>query len=77
MTLILNKHRKDNSDGLIFGNVNINSDINSRFDQMKFLLQGKVDILVLTETKLDNCFPTNQFLIKGYSKPLRLDRNRK
>lgn len=77
MTLILNKHRQDNSDGLIFGNVNINSNINSRFDQMKFLLQGKVDILVLTETKLDNCFPTNQFLIKGYSKPLRLDRNRK
>ena len=77
MTLILNKHRKDHSDGLIFGNVNINSNINSRFDQMKFLLQGKVDILVLTETKLDNCFPTNQFLIKGYSKPLRLDRNRK
>ena len=77
MTLILNKHRQDNSDGLIFGNVNINSNINSRFDQMKFLLPGKVDILVLTETKLDNCFPTNQFLIKGYSKPLRLDRNRK
>ena len=43
---------------------------------MKFLLQGKVDILVLTETKLDNSFPTNHFLIKGYSKPFRLDRNR-
>ena len=39
---------------------------------MKFLLQGKVDILVLTETKLDNSFPTNQFLIEGYSKPFRL-----
>ena len=43
---------------------------------MKFLLQGKVDILVLTETKLDNSFPTNQFLIEGYSKPFRLDRIR-
>ena len=39
---------------------------------MKFLLQGKVDILVLTETKLDNSFPTNQFLIEGYSEPFRL-----
>ena len=43
---------------------------------MKFLLQEKVDILVLTETKLDNFFPTNQFLIEGYSKPFRSDRNR-
>ena len=43
---------------------------------MKFLLQGKVDILVLTETKLDKSFPTNQFLIEGFSKPFRLDRNR-
>ena len=43
---------------------------------MKFLLQGKFDTLVLTETKLDNYFPTNQFLIEGYSKPFRLDRNR-
>ena len=39
---------------------------------MKFSLQGKVDILILTETKLDE----TQFLIEGYSKPFRLDRNR-
>ena len=61
---ILNKRRKDNSDRLIFGNLN-NDSINSKFDQMKFLLQGKVDTLVLSETKLDNSFPTNQFLIGG------------
>ena len=59
----------------MFGNLNINS-INSKFDHMKFLLQEKVYILVLTETKLDNYFPTNQFVIEGYSKPFRLDRNR-
>ena len=43
---------------------------------MKFLLQGKVDILFLTETKLDNSFPTNQLLVEGYLKPFRSDRNR-
>ena len=32
---------------------------------MKFLLQGKVDILVPTKAKLDNSFPTNQFMIEG------------
>ena len=46
--VFLNKHRNDNSDSLIFGNY-INS-INSKFDQMKFLLQGKVDTLVLIDT---------------------------
>ena len=43
---------------------------------MKFLLQGKVDILVQTETKLDNSFPANQLVIEDYSKPFRLDGNR-
>ena len=32
-------------------------------------LQGKVDILVITETKTDSTFPLNQFAIQGYSKP--------
>ena len=37
---------------------------------------GKVDNLVLTESKLDSSFPMNQFLIQSYSKPFRFDRNR-
>ena len=36
---------------------------------------GNIDILVLTETKLDHTFPTNQFLIEGFSEPYRRDRN--
>ena len=47
-----------------------------KFDQLKFLHQGKVDILVLTESILDSSFPTNQFIIEDYSKPFRFDRNR-
>ena len=43
---------------------------------MKFLSQGRVYILVLIETKLDNSFPTDHFLIEGYLKPFRLDINR-
>ena len=34
-----------------------------------------MDIIVLTETKLDDSFPTAQFTIEGYSKPFRHDRN--
>ena len=36
-----------------------------------------IDILVLTETKPDDNFPTAQFLVNGFSEPCRLDRNRK
>ena len=35
-----------------------------------------LDILIITETKLDNTFPVSQFHIDGYSKPYRLDKNR-
>ena len=57
----------------IIGTLNINS-VSSKFDQM--FASGKVDILDLIESKLDSSFPTNQFLIEGYSKPFRFDRNR-
>ena len=40
------------------------------------MIQGKLDILVITETKLDSSFPKSQFLIEGYSEPYRQDRNR-
>ena len=60
---------------LLIGNLNINS-ISNKFDQLKLLVQGKVDILVITETKLDTTFPTSQFLIEGYSEPYRFNRNR-
>ena len=36
-----------------------------------------VDILVLSETKLDSTFPSIQFLINGFSVPHRIDRNSK
>ena len=36
-----------------------------------------VDILMLSETKLDSTFPSIQFLINGFSVPHRLDQNSK
>ena len=35
-----------------------------------------IDLLVFTETKLDDTFLTSQFLVIGFSVPYRLDRNR-
>ena len=36
---------------------------------------GNIDILVVTESKLDQSFPSGQFNIDGYSPPFRYDRN--
>ena len=33
-------------------------------------------MIVIQETKLDHSFSTEQFIINGYKKPYRLDRNR-
>ena len=35
-----------------------------------------IDILILTETKLDETFLISQFLMDGFSKPYRFDRNK-
>ena len=67
--------RVKNVNRLIIRNLNINS-ISNKFDQLKLFVQGKVDILIVTETKLDSTFPTSQFVIDGYSEPHRFDRNR-
>ena len=60
---------------LIIGNLNINS-ISNKFYQLKLFVQGKVDILIVTETKLDSTLPTFQFLMEGYSDQYHFDRNR-
>ena len=41
------------------------------------VIASEIDILLLSETKLDETFPLEQFLISGFAKPLRLDRNSK
>ena len=57
------------------GNLNINS-FARKFDQFKTIIQNKLYIVVITETKLDNSYPPSQFSIDAFSKPYRLDRNK-
>ena len=64
-----------NNHRLVIGNLSINSTSN-KFDNLKLITQGKIDTLVITETKTDSIFPLNQFTIQDYSKPYRFDRNR-
>ena len=73
---LLNKIRISNANRLIIGQLNINS-LRYKFDALKTIIRGKMDILVITETKLDDTFPTNQFLIDGFSLPYRFNRDRR
>ena len=56
--------------------LNINS-IRNNFELSSPLIGGKIDILTITETKLDATFPTNQFSIQLYSILYRMDQNDK
>ena len=52
----------------IVATLKINS-IRNKFDQLKLSIVNNVDILVITETKLDDTFSTANFMIDEFSKP--------
>ena len=60
----------------IIGHLNINS-IHNQFEMLFISVVQYVDILMLSETKLDSTFPLIQSLINGFSVPHRLDQNSK
>ena len=64
-----------NLNTVIIGNVNINS-LTNKFEHFKELVIKHIDVLVITKAKLDDLFPTSQFLMKGFAEPFSLDRNR-
>ena len=39
------------------------------------LQESNIDVLLVSETKIDDSFPNGNFLIDGFSTPYRLDRN--
>ena len=70
----LRAYRIRNVGKIIVATLNINS-IRNKFDELKMAISGNIDVLVITETKLDHTFPTGQFFIEGFATPFRLDRN--
>ena len=67
--------KEKNSERPVIVHLNINS-ISSKFEPLLTLIKDTVDLLVVTESKLDDTFPPDQFQIEGFSRPIRLDRNR-
>ena len=48
--------------------------IRSKFEQLNSMITGTIDLIIITETKLDETFPHAQFCMGGFSNPYRLDR---
>ena len=71
------KHlRNENPFRVIIGHININS-IRNKFEPLVKYVGNNLDILMVSETKIDDTFPESQFLIEGFSTPYRLDRTAK
>ena len=64
---IKNLHR------VCIGHININF-IRNKFEMLSAVVASNIDILMISETKIDNSCPDAQFYIDGYSSPYRFDR---
>ena len=56
---------------IIFAHLNINS-IRNKFGQVADLVKGKIDVLMISESKIDHSFPDSQFFLNGYSTQYKL-----
>ena len=65
--------RIKNLNNVVFATLNVNS-FPGKFDQIEIMVQNNIDVLTIIESKLDNTYPTEQFLIKGFREPYRFDR---
>ena len=61
--------------GLIIAYLSINS-VRKKFDFLKVITSSNIDILAIAETRLEDNFPTSQFILDGFHSPFRYDRNR-
>ena len=50
--------------------------LNNKIEVLKLFMKGTLDILIVTESKLDEPFPNNQFCTGGYASPFRADRTK-
>ena len=73
-TGFLENLRWKNKNRPIIAQLNINS-LRNKFGFLSSQITKYVDMLLLSETKLDDSFRIGQFSLNGYSKPFRLDRS--
>ena len=68
----INDLRNQNPFRVVIGHININS-IRNKFEPLPSFINNNLDILMISEIKIDKTFPDSQFLIKRFLIPYRLD----
>ena len=66
--------RTKNPNGIVLAHLSISSSRN-KFDILTDHISGNADVMVISETKLEDSFPEIQFKIPGYSSTFRLNRD--
>ena len=64
--------RRENANKLVFAHININA-LRNKFELLVDQVKGNINVLMISETKIDDSFSLGNFLIDGFSKPYRLD----
>ena len=72
---LLEKLRNKNRDRPIIGHLNINH-LDPKFEPLVDIIRNNIDILLVSETKIDGSFLPGKYFIEGYKEPIRLDRNK-
>ncbi len=67
------EHTYKNVDRVIIATLNMERIRKEKFDALKVIMDGNIDILVITESKLVDTFPAGEFFIDGYKPPYRKD----
>ena len=50
--------------------------MSGKFDQLRSLIEKDIEVVVLTETKIDKSFLNSRFIMNGYLPLFRYGRNR-
>ena len=64
--------RQRNIGKIIVARLNINP-LRNKFDSLIDQITGRIDILMVSETKLDESFPIGQFVIEGFGVSYNVD----
>ena len=64
-----------NLNRIVISHININS-IRNKFELLAEAVMDNVDILMVTEIKIDESFRTSQFVIPGFTSPYCFDRTK-
>ena len=70
--IILKSIHQENTKKLVFAHININSRRN-KFELLADQVKGNINVLMISETKIDDSFPLGNFLLGGFIKAYRLD----